>query len=183
MSETLERFKKFFLKPKVLMVGGISAMILILISSWFPNKTAKKTKQNSALDPDSYRSALEESVRQMVYGITGDRHPTVVVTLENGVKYYYADETKSDESSSGEKESRKESNSRSSSTVTVRSSDGGEEPLLITEWMPEVRGVTVICYDGDSPDTAEKIKNAVQAAFHITSQRIYIAGGTNHEKR
>ena len=149
------------------MVGGISAMILILISSWFPNKTAKKTKQNSALDPDSYRSALEESVRQMVYGITGDRHPTVVVTLENGVKYYYADETKSDESSSGEKESRKESNSRSSSTVTVRSSDGGEEPLLITEWMPEVRGVTVICYDGDSPDTAEKIKNAVQRSKQL----------------
>lgn len=162
---------------------GIGAMVLILISTWIPESEPKKVTLSSSVDPETYRETLEEDVRKIVFGITADKNATVVVTLENGVKYHYADETKTDQSSSGEKDNRKESNSQSSSTVTVRGSDGGEEALLITEWMPEVRGVTVICADGDSEETAEKISNAVTAAFHITSQRVYIAGGKSYEKR
>ena len=38
-------------------------------------------------------------------GITGDKNPTVVITLESGVKYDYADLSESDTSASANKES------------------------------------------------------------------------------
>ena len=49
--------------------------------------------------------------------------------------------------------------------------------------MPEVRGVAVVCRGGDDELINEKIKNAVTAALNITSKRVYIAGGTDNEKR
>ena len=47
----------------------------------------------------------------------------------------------------------------------------------------EIRGVAVVCRGGDDELINEKIKNAVTAALNITSKRVYIAGGTDNEKR
>lgn len=182
MNEKITNLKNILLKPKVLTIGGIVAMVLIMFSSWGTSKE-KKPVEKAVFDSETYRQTLEENVRQIVGGITGDQNATVVVTLESGVKYHYADDKKSDKSTSGGTENRKETDSQSTQTITVRGSDGGEQALLVTEWMPEVRGVAVICRNGDHEEIAEKITNAVTSAFHITSQRVYIAGGTNNEKR
>ena len=69
------------------------------------------------------------------------------------------------------------------SYITVKTADGGEQALLVTAEMPEVRGVAVVCRGGDDELINEKIKNAVTAALNITSKRVYIAGGTDNEKR
>ena len=61
--------------------------------------------------------------------------------------------------------------------------DGGEQALLVTTEMPEVRGVAIVCEGGDSEAINEKIENAVTAALDITSKRVYIAGGSYDEKR
>ena len=55
--------------------------------------------------------------------------------------------------------------------------DGGEQALIVTEIMPQIRGVAIICKGGNIEQTAEKIKNAVTAALNITSKRVYISGG------
>ena len=55
-------------------------------------------------------------------------------------------------------------------------------PLVVTEIMPQIRGVAIVCELGDSPAIAERIQNAVTAALDITSQRVYIAGGAYNEK-
>ena len=48
---------------------------------------------------------------------------------------------------------------------------------MVTQNMPQVRGVAVICDGGDDIQLSEKINNAVCAAINITSKRVYIAGG------
>ena len=68
-------------------------------------------------------------------------------------------------------------------TVTVKTADGGEQALLVTTEMPQVRGVAVVCEGGDDEIINEKITNAVTAALNITSKRVYIAGGSFNEKR
>ena len=70
-----------------------------------------------------------------------------------------------------------ESQSKSRSYVTVRTSDGSEKALLITEYMPDIRGVAIVCRGGENEQTAERIKGAVTAALDITSKRVYITGG------
>ena len=101
----------------------------------------------------------------------------MVITLESGIKYSYAD------ISEGISENKTASNSESTSSelkqsyITVKTADGGEQALLVTTEMPEVRGVAIVCEGGDDEIINEKIQNAVTAALNITSKRVYIAGG------
>ena len=61
--------------------------------------------------------------------------------------------------------------------MIVKSADGSEGPLLVSELMPQVRGVAVICEGGYDETVSEEINNAVTAALNITSTRVYISGG------
>ncbi len=182
-------FKKLSVKlknPRFLIIIGISGMVLILISSFLGDnskKTESNTEEKTNITAEEYRKELEKSVSMLVESITGDSSPQVVITLESGIKYSYADvkeTTVEDESSSGRVSTGSE---QKHSYVTVKTADGGEEALLVTTQMPEVRGVAIVCEGGDNEIINEKIQNAVTAALNITSKRVYIAGGNSYEKR
>lgn len=175
-----ENFKKILKNPKLLVILAVCGILLIFLSSVF---TDNKKTVNMAFDAKSYtateyKASLEKSVKSIVTGITGDKKPIVVITLESGVRYSYATIDEIDSSSSSGNSSDQSSESKKQSYITVKTADGGEQPLIITEIMPEVRGVAIICSGGNQTATAEKIKNAVTAALNITSKRVHISGGT-----
>ena len=119
----------------------------------------------------------------MVKSITGSDNVTVVITLESGVKYSYADVNEGTAASKTEQNGESTSSETKQTYITVKTADGGEQALIVTEVMPEVRGVAIVCEGGDNENTAEKITGAVTAALNITSKRVYIAGGNSYEKR
>lgn len=181
MNKLLKKIPAVITRPKLLLIIGLSGIFLIFISSLFPSpkKTGEETKEIST---EAYTKALKENVTDIVTGITGDKKPTVIITLESGVRYSYADLKESDTSASTNKEAEENRKATKQSYITVRTSDGGEKPLIITEIMPEIRGVAIVCEFGDSPAVSEKIQNAVTAALNITSQRVYVSGGISNEK-
>ncbi len=179
MNDALKNFKKLaekVKKPKFLVAAGILGIALLFLSSVLP--ADKKTDSaEKGISGEEYREQITKSVKQIVKSISGDSSPTVVVTLESGVRYTYADSGESDTvSTSGS--AAKESRSSKRSYVTVKDASGGEKALVITENMPEIRGVAVICRGGETEETAESIKNAVTAALNITSKRVFVSGGT-----
>ncbi len=181
MNKLLKKIPAVINRPKLLLIIGLSGIFLIFISNFIPS--AKKTESTAVeISAEEYRKAVEENVTDIVTGITGDKKPTVVITLESGVRYSYADLKESDTSASTNKESEENRRATKQSYITVRTSDGGEKPLIVTEIMPEIRGVAIVCAYGDSPSVAEKIQNAVTAALNITSQRVYVSGGISNEK-
>ncbi|MBR6902360.1 MAG: hypothetical protein IKN39_00540 [Clostridia bacterium] len=182
MNSILKKIPAMKINPKLLLILGISGMVLILISSLIPSSSKKVQTENESIDAEQYRKAVESSVCDIVTGITGDKKPTVVITLESGIRYNYADSKESDTSASTGKEIEENRKATKQSYITVRTSDGGEKPLIVTEIMPEIRGVAIVCSLGDSPPVAEKIQNAVTAALNITSQRVYVSGGISNEK-
>lgn len=101
----------------------------------------------------------------------------MVITLESGIKYSYADIREGVSADKTESDSKSTSSELKQSYITVKSADGGEQALLVTTEMPEVRGVAIVCEGGDDEQINEKIQNAVTAALNITSKRVYIAGG------
>lgn len=151
--------------------------MLIFVSSVFKGEDKTSLSQQS-ITTEEYRKILEESVLEIVREITGDKRAVVVVTLENGMRYSYADATVTDAENFEGKDSTQESSSASKSYITIRTADGGEKALIVTEYMPDVRGVAIVCSGGDNEQIAQKIKGAVTAALHITSKRVYITGGT-----
>ncbi len=177
MNDILNKYVSKLRSPKTLIIVGILGIALIFISS-FPGKgeTVEKPDTAGAVTAQEYREQLEKDIADMVTDITGSKRVSVIVTLENGVKYSYADtkeKTASDKTDNAVKSSDTELRE---GYVTVKTKDGGEQALLITEQMPEIRGVAVVCEGGDLEPINEKIKNTLTAALNITSKRVYICG-------
>ena len=163
-----------------MVVLGLCGIALIFVSSLFgaQDKNNKTTAETSHYTAEEYNQMLENDIKSIVTGITGDKKPTVVVTLDSGIRYSYVSADEIDTTSSTGSTTDQSSESKKQSYITVKTSDGGEQALVITEIMPQVRGVAIICAGGNDEIIAEKIKNAVTAALNITSKRVYISGGT-----
>lgn len=185
MNDLMGKFKGLLKSPKALMVLGIGGMVIILLSSLFPrtDKDIAVNTENATYSVEEYTAELESNVGEIVSRISGDQNPTVVITLESGIRYSYADLSETDTENSSGSQNSESRQSKKQSYITVKSADGGEQALIVTEIMPEIRGVAIVCNKGDAPSVSEKIKNAVTAALNITSKRVYIAGGTSNEKR
>ncbi len=180
-----EKIKSLIKNPKILTILGLGGIVLIFLSSLFTGENTQKdsVEIESAYTAEQYCKDLENDIKDIVTGITGDKNPTVVITLESGIRYSYASADETDISSSVGNSNDQSSESKKESFITVKNSDGGEQALVVTEIMPEVRGVAIICNTGNDQLVAEKIKNAVTSALNITSKRVYISGGTEDEKR
>lgn len=177
MSDILNKYIKLFKKPKVLIIAGIIGLMLVFLSSLFSGDTDNtKASDSTEITAESYKAILEEDIKKTVKDITGSKNVSVVITLESGIRYSYADTREETVTEKEEKENRTSDNELKEGYITVKTSDGGEEALLVTTEMPEVRGVAIVCDGGDNEYIAEKIQNAVTAALDITSKRVYICG-------
>lgn len=176
MKEKIELLLKNKKIDSIIFILGIIGVVLIFLSTFFPkNNTKKETEiKETTFSVEEYRAAVEGQIKGIVTGIAGDSSAVVTVTLETGMNYIYADETKQNT----EKESDRQSEETEQTYITVTQADGTETPLILTEHMPKIRGVAIVCHIR-SEKTAEEIKNAVMAAFDLTSKRVYIAGRTN----
>ena len=171
--EQLEKLKN----PKILIIIGIVGILLIFISSFTKDTTENRKTSETEITAEEYRANLETDIKKIVKEITGSKRVEVIVTLESGIRYKYADIREGVKSDKTENDSTSTSSELKEGYITVKTADGGEEALLVTRQMPEVRGVAIVCTGGDDPYLAEKIENTVTAALNITSQRVHIAGG------
>ena len=55
------------------------------------DKQKNDTPPDDGITAEEYRSKLEQSVAEIVKSITGSDNVKVVITLESGIKYSYAD--------------------------------------------------------------------------------------------
>lgn len=158
------------------MAIGIIGILLIGISSFLPAKSERK-KQEEQISITEYTENAEKQLAEIVKKISGDKKATVMITLETGKRYEYAGET---EDSSNRKTSGEDSevnDGKKQKTITVKSADGGEKALIVTEYMPEIRGVAVVCKGANNEKIKEAITDAVTAALNITSKRVSVTGG------
>ncbi len=178
MNNLIVKYSKKLKNPKVLIIIGIVGILMIFLSSLVDKEdTTPKSRTSSEITAEEYREGLEESIKEIVKEITGSKKVTVIVTLESGMRYKYADITEGSSADKTDNSTVSSSSELKQDYVTVKTADGGEQALLVTTQMPEVRGVAIVCRGGDNQAIAEKIENTVTAALNITSQRVHIAGG------
>ncbi len=174
----LKKYIDLFKKPKALIIIGIIGILLIFLSTVSLEEKSGKESAESEMSVEEYRQSLEHDVKNIVKSITGDKKATVVITLESGISYQYADITEGSTADKTDNNTTTSSSEQKQGYITVKNKDGSEQALLVTARMPEVRGVAIVCRGGDNEILSEKIQNTVTAALNITSQRVYIAGGT-----
>lgn len=178
MNEIFNKYIKLIKKPKSLIILGVIGLIFVFLSSLSTGdkKEVKKISEKTEISAEEYKAELEECIKKTVRAITGNGKVSVVITLESGIKYSYADIREETSTEKKEKENIISDSELKEGYITIKTSDGGEQALLVTAEMPEVRGVAIVCDGGDNEYIAEKIQNAVTAALDITSKRVYICG-------
>lgn len=172
MNEKAKAVIKKFKNPKNLFVLGIVGILLIGFSSFFGGSTKQKSEAVAQTEAADYCAQLEAKVKDLVTAVTGDKKATVAITLESGIKYTYADDTKTALSEKNGSNVNDKSDQSENKYIVVKNADGSETALLISEKMPEVRGVTVVCSPVNC--TKQDVENAVKAMLGITSQRICV---------
>ncbi len=174
MNDFLANLKDKLKNGKTLFIIGMVGILLIFSSSFFTADEKTDTVCAQSFDTDGYRLQLEKSVKKLVQNIIGSRDVTVFITLEGGVRYTYANDSRQSSDSDGTELAEE----IEQSYIIVTDSSGNQKALSVYEAYPEVRGVTVV-YSGSSAYD-EKIKSAVTAALGITSKRIFtVAKGGN----
>ena len=154
---------------------GLAAICLIAVSEWFPS--SKTTNATQSVDVRAYAEQLEERLTTMVESMEGAGNCHVMVTLENGVEYIYANEQSNtsdrveDHSATSDKTTVRDDTE--SSYVIIHSADG-RQGLLVTEIQPTVRGVVVICDGGENAELRDRIRQMVSTALNITASRVCV---------
>lgn len=163
---------------KLIVLLGLAGIFLIFISSMFSSSQKEDspkelTQVNSIAE---YKEELQSDIEIVVKKITGSKNVKVVITLETGFTYNYADEVRENTSNRQGENTTDTSTDSQNSLIIVKDSSGNEKALLINENLPQIRGVAVVYEGYDSEAKNEKIKNALMATLSITSKRIYISG-------
>ena len=158
---------------KLLFVLGMIGILLIYIST-FSSKSDTEALESGASQTcysvNEYRDYLEKEIKEIVAAISGDTAAVVAITIDSELTYVYADEKNENK----ETASNNTTLTTEQAYITVTDSEGGESPVIVTAYMPKVRGVAIVC-NAKNPEVIENIEGAVMAALDITSRKIFIS--------
>lgn len=134
-------------------------MLLILLSELWPEPQAAGTAQPA----DSgcfaeYQAQLEQRLGALIQEMEGAGRTVVMVTLENGEETIYALDTQSGQTQSQQ--------------THVLLEDG--TALSQTVYLPQVRGVAVVCDGGGDIRVAAQITEMVSALLDLPTNRICV---------
>lgn len=162
MDEKGTVLKRIWDKKYVPIIGAALLGLMLLIGGGI---TGGGKKSDGIDDADSYFSVrfytedLEERIEELCRQIHGIGEVHVLVTLEGGCEYVYAE------------------NMAGGSHSYLLTSDGeGESPVFLQQIYPRIRGVAVVCTKGNDSTVRLAVTQLLSAAFDIPSSRIYVAG-------
>jgi stage III sporulation protein AG len=152
-------------------VGGIllGVILLVLGNTHLFSKGEESTPADRpgtgvvARTTEEYRADLETRMEAICARVTGVGAVDVIVTLEGGYEYVYATDKKT--TVGGE----------STSYITVGSGDG-ESLVYITERLPAILGIGVVCAGGMDATVRREVTSLLSAAFGVGTNKIYVTG-------
>lgn len=163
-------------KLKIVLIGLVLGIILLLFGGEWKkvfmteDDPAAATPSEAAgegvelLSMESYRTALEERICDICVRVTGAGQVYAVVNLAGGYEYVYATDRKV--TSSGE-----------TNEHIIIGSGNEERVVYLTERVPEILGIGVVCQGGNDPRVKGEITALLSAAFGVGSHKIYVTGG------
>lgn len=179
--ESIEKLKRKLPKSKssFLIMLGVIGLLLVLVSSFDFNKNENIITQDESVKSSSeYTTEIESKLSNIISDMLGKTEVSVMVTLECGIEYVYADEVKTDADVTKDQSAYKtqQSDSNHKTYIVIKDSDGNEKPLVVTEKMPVIRGVVVVCNGGETEAVASAVKLAVCSALNVENEKICIIG-------
>lgn len=166
----MEKIKSFVLnsnnKLKIIVALGLVGMLLIAGTSIFPAEKKEKAKSIETQDWNEYKKQLEDELKNVISSIDGVGNCEIMITLCDTNENVYAQNST---------EKTDEKKTEYENDYVIYDGENGDNPILIKQYFPEVKGVAVVCDGGDDIHTKEKIVNSVTALFNISANRISVS--------
>lgn len=185
MKENFSNIKEYFFnllkrKPKLIVIIGLIGIAIIMLSSFIEKDTLTGEDSSKKITAEEYSSGLEEKLSRQIEDVVGG-DVKVMITLESGIEYVYASESKNNESEVEDAYSDKNQKSQKekqvqNSYITCKDENGNEVPLIVTEIMPNVKGVVVACKNGDNEVIGSAVKTLVTTALDISDSKVCVLG-------
>ena len=162
---------------------ALVALFLLNVDSFF--KGVEKDPAPYIHETASFREIEDKELElagrleTVLSKIEGVGRVNVILTLERGSEYMYASTTDSSSKETVEQDTAggtrdiTEKADRIQMVIT-RSTQGSEEPVLITEIFPEIKGVVVVAQGVQDPRIKESITRAVQTALRLGAHKITV---------
>lgn len=172
----LSKLKAFFEhknnKMKGIVVLGLLGMLLILLSEVIPSFTGKKSEKSQApaesavSSVTTYKEQAENALSAIISKIDGVGKCAVMITFETSAENVYAYNSTSEY---GEKNEKREYN------YVIIEDQNKQEPIVVKEIQPKVKGVIVVCEGGENSKVQAAVIDSVTSAFGIASNKISIS--------
>ena len=142
----------------------LGIILLLYGNGLFDKKTPKPERGDQYYLLEQYIADLEESIEKLCSGVPGVSDVRVAVTLESGFEYVYATDSKT----------------RPDGAVEIKyitiGSGSSEVAVYITEKLPAIAGVGIVCRGGSDPAIQQKLLALISAAYNVKTNKIYITG-------
>lgn len=156
---------------KLIVILGIIGILLIMISSFIPEKKESTEKNSKNLDTsDIYREETEKKLAEILSSISGVGEVRVMLTVESTEEYVYAEEVKKSKTGNVDNKSQQNENK-----LVLIEQNGQKEALVQQIKKPTVSGVVVVCEGGGNAAVCESIYKTVSTALGIPISNIYVA--------
>lgn len=147
----------------LILAGGILGVILLLLAN---GKLIGKEDEpiDNGTEPSAqqelveYQAYLEERIRGLCESVDGVSEVVVAVTLSGNFEEIYATE-----SVDGNEE------------YVIIGSGANASALYLSRKAPEIAGIGIVCHGGGNANIRQELTSLISAAFHIPSNRIYVA--------
>jgi stage III sporulation protein AG len=177
-------FEKFVTPKgtKILLIIGIIGIALIFLSEYvsFGSKQPKQASSSSSIQSlQSYSLSLEAKLKGIIGSINGVGKADVMITFDSGTQYVYEQTAKATNNTTDQKQGdggtqTTQNTDQETTPVIITADSGGQQPLVRTELLPDVKGVVVVCDGGDNATVQENVTNAVSTALGLTSNHICV---------
>ncbi len=158
--------KTFISKNKtaslLLIVAVLGGLLLI-----FGGNSAKSGALSENTANEEYISAVENKIERMIKQVCRGE-ATVIVTAESSEEYVYAENTEEMIEKNGEETIR---TSKSNQYAVING-----QTVVKTVLKPRIRGIAVVCPNGDDPVIQYKIIKLLACAYGISEAKICVAG-------
>ena len=164
----------------LLIIVGALIILLIFLSEMdlgSNKKTTDALADNTA--DEEYINKTEKQIKELVKNITGDDDANVAISLECGTEHVYATtkEAQTGVKKNGDGESGiNETSDKSAESYIIINTGSGEQPLIVSEISPKLRGIAVVCRYGYDNTVRENLTSAIKTLLDIPESKISISG-------
>lgn len=185
-----ERLRNMGIKRMVqnlLIVAMVAAIIVISTSTFFSKERENRNSiegtdiqlNRQSISAATYEEQLEGKLSGILCQISGVGEVSVMVTLSSGKEVVPAFNTVESGSETNERDSGGGTRSvtQSSTDKRVASNSGSitaDQPLIVKEVMPEVKGVIVVAEGAKNPEVVERLTEAVQTVLGVPAFRVKV---------